>query len=88
VLIRLTNHYILIFYFSMNIYFGAGILVIQYFSTENNKKQNSYFMATHYFEVSGYGEELQPDYYIKMTFKSIALIKEKPIFSKIKEFLG
>jgi len=45
-------------------------------------------MATHYVELSSYGEELQPKYYIKMTFKSIALIKEKPIFGKTKEFLG
>ncbi|KAG4107819.1 hypothetical protein H8356DRAFT_1068663 [Neocallimastix lanati (nom. inval.)] len=55
-------HSYILFFDEYKSYFGAGILVIQYFSTENNKKQNSYFMATHYFEVSGYGEELQPDY--------------------------
>ncbi|KAG4082103.1 hypothetical protein H8356DRAFT_1754574 [Neocallimastix lanati (nom. inval.)] len=81
-------HSYILFFDEFKSYFGAGILVIQYCSTEKNKKQNSYFMATHYVEVSRYGEELQPEYYIKMTFKSIALIKEKPIFSKIKEFLS
>ncbi len=81
-------HSYILFFDEYKRYFGAGMLVIQYCSTENSKKPNNYFMATHYVEVSRYGEELQPDYFIKMTFKSIASIKEKPIFSKIKEFLG
>ncbi|ORX80873.1 hypothetical protein BCR32DRAFT_245325 [Anaeromyces robustus] len=45
-------------------------------------------MATHYVEVNKYGEELHTNVLAKMKLKSIAFLKKKPIFYKIKQFLS
>ena len=79
-----VNSYIL-FFTEFSSYFGAGILIIQYISPD---KKLSYYMATHYVEVNKYAEGLQSNMYAKMSLKSITSLKDKPIFNKIKSFLG
>ena len=81
---NLVNSYIL-FFTEFPSYFGAGILIIQYISSD--KKEN-YFMATHYVEVNKYSEEFQSNMYAKISLKSITSLKDKPIFNKIKSFLA
>lgn len=78
------NSYIL-FFTEFSSYFGAGILIIHYLSSD---KKESYFMATHYVEVNKFGEGLQSDMYAKLSLKSIVSLKDKPIFNKIKSFLA
>lgn len=77
------NSFIL-FFSEFPSYFGAGVFIIQYISTD---KKESYFMATHYVEINKFADDLQSNLYAKISFKSISSLKEKPIFNKIKSFL-
>jgi len=67
-------------------YFGAWVFVIQFISP--NKKENYYYMATHYVEVNKYIDGLKSIYYAKILFKPISSIKNQPIYDKIKLFLA
>jgi len=78
------NSYILFFSEFPN-YLGAGILIIHYISLDRKK---SYYMATHYIEINKYCEEIQSYMYAKISLESINSLIGKPIFNKIKSFLG
>ena len=75
----------ILFFSEFTSYFGAGILIIRYISSD---KKESYFMATHYAEINKYADNMNSSFYTKISLKSIVSLEGKAIFNKIKTFLN